>query len=62
MAADFASLLLFDAKHVKFSVLSILFPVIKIEVVSLPAKLVISVDPRYQVMVGGGAAFLFITQ
>lgn len=60
--AVFGGVLLFVALHCKVFVLSALFPVIVMEVVSVPAMYVMFVDPRYQVMVGGGNALLLTTQ
>lgn len=56
--ADFDGLLLFVALHCNVFMLSILFPVRVMDVVSVPALLVMSVDPKYQVMIGAGTALL----
>lgn len=57
----FGCLLLFVALHCNVLLLSVLFPVIMMDVVFFPALLVMSVDPRCQVMVGAGTAFLLTT-
>lgn len=62
MLAVFGSLLLFEALHSKVLPLSVLFPVIMIRVESVPALLVISVDPRCHVIFGEGSALLLTTQ
>lgn len=55
----FGGVLLFEALHSKDLVLSVLFPVIVMEVVSVPAT---NVDARYQVIFGAGTALLLTTQ
>lgn len=57
----FGGVLLFEALHSKDFLFSVLFPVIVMEVVSVPAMNVMSVDPRYQVIFGAGTAFLLTT-
>lgn len=59
--AVFCGLLLFEALHCNVFVLSALFPVIMMEVLSVPVVLVMSVNPRYQMMFGAGAALLLTT-
>lgn len=54
-------LLLFVALHSMVWPLSILFPVRVMWVVFIPALLVMSLEPRYQVMVGAGNASLLTT-
>lgn len=56
--AVFGGLLLFVALHCNVFLLSIFSPIKVMEVVSVPALLVISTDSRYQVIVGAGAALL----
>lgn len=60
--AVFGGVLLFEALHSKDFVLYALFPVTVMEVVSVPAMNIMSVDPRYQVIFGAGSAFLLTTQ
>lgn len=60
--AVFGGVLLFEALHSKDFLLSVLFPVKVMEVVSVPAMNVMSVDPRYQVISGAGTALLLTTQ
>lgn len=57
----FGGLLLFVAVHCNVFMLSILFPIIMMDVVFVSALLVMSVDPRYQVRIGAGTAFLLTT-
>lgn len=61
MLTVFGGVLLFEALHSKDFLLSVLFPVIVMEVVSVPAMNVMSVDPRYQVIFIAGTAFLLTT-
>lgn len=61
MLTVFGGVLLFEALHSKDFLLSVLFPVIVMEVVPVPAMNVMSVDPRYQVIFGAGTAFLLTT-
>lgn len=56
--AVFGGLLLFVALHCNVFLLSIFSPVKVMDVVFVPALLVISADSRYQVIVGAGAALL----
>lgn len=62
MFAVIGGLLLFEAVHSKVLPLSFLLPVIVIEVVFVSILVVMSVDTRYQVMVGLGTALLLTTQ
>lgn len=62
MLVVFDGLLLFEALHPKVLPLSVLFPIILMEVLSVPALLVMSVNPRYQVIFGAGTALLLTTQ
>ena len=57
----FGGLLLFVALHFNVLLLSCRFPVMMIELVLLFVVPVMSVDPRYQVMVGAGMALLLTT-
>lgn len=59
--AVFDGPLLFVALHSNVIVLSVFCAIMIIEVVFCPALLVMSVDPRYQVMFGAGSAFLLTT-
>lgn len=59
--AIFDGFLLFVAVHVNNFVLYVLFPVRVMKVVFAPAMLVMSVDSRYQLMVGAGIALLLTT-
>lgn len=61
MFPNVGGLLLFVALHSKVLPLSILFPVRVMWVVFIPALLVMSLEPRYQVMVGAGNASLLTT-
>ena len=54
-------LLLFVTLHCNVRLLSSRFPVMVIELVLLLVVPVISLDPRYQVMVGAGTALLLTT-
>lgn len=62
MFAVIGGLLLFEAVHSKVLPLSFLLPVIVIEAVFVSILMVMSVDTRYQVMVGIGTALLLNTQ
>lgn len=62
MFAILGCLILFEALHCNIFVLSVLFPVIMMVDASEPALLVMSIDPRNQVMFGAGEAFLLTTQ
>ena len=61
MAPVFDGLLLFFALHANVLLLCSRFPLIMIEETSVPSIFVISVDRRYQVMVGAGTALLLTT-
>lgn len=54
-------LLLFEALHFNVFLLSALLPVIMMEVLSVPVVLVMSVNPRYQIIFGAGTALLLTT-
>lgn len=56
---DFGGLLLFEALHSNVLVLSTFFPVILMEAASVPTLLVMYLEPKYQVKVAVGTAFLF---
>ena len=58
---DFGALLLFEALHCSSLALSTFFPVILIKAASVPTLLVMSSEPKYQVKVAAGTAFLFTT-
>lgn len=59
--AVFGGLLLFEALHSKVLPLSFLLPVILIEDVFVSILVAMSVNTRYQVMVGLGTALLLTT-
>ena len=61
VAPVFDGLLLFVALHSNVLLLCSRFTVMMIENALLPAIFVMSVDPRYQVMVGAGTALLLTT-
>lgn len=54
--------LLFEALHSKILPLSVLFPEIFMYVAAVPARLVMSLDPRCQVIFGAGTALLLTKQ
>ena len=61
VAPVFDGLLLFVALHANVLLLYSRFPLMMIEEALLPAIFVMSVYPRYQVMVGAGTALLLTT-
>ena len=62
MVTVFGGLLLFVALHRNTFALSVRFPVMEIVDVFGAAMLVMSVDPKYQVIVGDGRALLLTVQ
>ena len=61
MVFNAGGLALFDARHASVFALSDRFPVMVMEALSISAILVMFIDPRYQLMVGAGTAFLLTT-